>query len=59
MKEIAVILIILSVFTLGLFVAYMIYEGEYEVGKVLKECESKLPRNENCIIIAVPEKNKG
>lgn len=30
-----------------------------EVAKVMKECESKLPRNENCVIIAVPENVKG
>lgn len=60
MKEVAVIITVLSVFILGLFVAKVAYKSEHgEVGKLVKECEANLPRNEKCVIVAVPEKNKG
>lgn len=31
--------------------------GKYAEEELLAECEANLPRNEHCVIIAVPEKD--
>jgi len=60
MDKSEIILGLCACFFIGmLFTSIMIdYFGECNSTTLLKECEKTLPRNENCVIIAVPENNQ-
>lgn len=50
---------------IGLLISLVIIETDYQhslgvkASGYVKECEASLPRNENCVIIAVPVKKEG
>lgn len=54
-ESLILVLIVVAVMLLGVVIGIGSGATNYEI---LSECQAELPRNERCIVIAVPEKGE-